>query len=111
LRRIAETVGVEVDPDPRPDGPVQLTFAEFSEAYARLVAVGYPLERTLTDAWPHFCGWRVNYETATYRLAWILDAVPAPWSGPRRSGVREVPVQRPLNRTPDDPEGIRDAPA
>jgi hypothetical protein len=105
LRRIAAAVGVRVDPDPRPDGPLLLTFEEFEEGYARLAQVGYPIERTAPEAWPHFRGWRVNYEDAAYRLAWILDVVPAPWSGPRRGGDGEIAVQRPLNRTPEDPDG------
>jgi len=104
LRRLAATVGVPVDPDPRPDGPLLLTFEQFQQGYDRLVRVGYPVERSAQEAWPHFRGWRVNYEQAAYGLAWGLDAVPAPWSGPRRGGDAEIPVERPPNRTPDDPE-------
>jgi hypothetical protein len=104
VRRLAGTVGVEVDDDPRPDAPLQLTFEQFQEGYQRLVRVGYPIERTAQEAWPHFRGWRVNYEAAAYALARGLDAVPAPWSGPRRHGDGLVLVARPPNRTPDDPE-------
>jgi hypothetical protein len=47
----------------------------------------------------------VNYEAIAYRLASAIDAVPAPWSGPRR-GVGPLTTQRRfLNRTPDNPEG------
>jgi hypothetical protein len=105
LRRLAANVGVDVNPDPRPDEPLQLTFEAFQEGYQRLVRVGYPVERTAQEAWPHFRGWRVNYEHAAYALAWGLDAVPAPWSGPRRSGEAPIRVQRPPNRTPDDVDG------
>src|SRR5262249_43361617 len=58
------------------------------------------------EAWPHFQGWRVNYESIVYRLAWSIDAVPALWSGPRRSGDRTISTKRVVNRTPDHPEGV-----
>ncbi len=103
LRRLASTVGLPVDDDPRPDGPLELTFEEFREGYDRLVDVGYPVERTAQEAWPHFRGWRVNYEAAAYALARELDAVPARWAGPRRGGEAPIDTQRPPNRTPDSP--------
>jgi hypothetical protein len=54
----------------------------------------------------------VNYEAAAYLLADRLVAVPAPWSGERRSlrlraDQPVVPV-RPRHRSPDDPEGRTD---
>ncbi len=46
--------------------------------------VGFPITRDPADAWPDFVGWRVNYESAAYQIAAVVDAVPALWSGPRR---------------------------
>ncbi len=105
FRKLAETVGLSVDHDPRPDKGIRLTYEEFTAATDRLAQVGFPMERTPEEAWPHFQGWRVNYEEPAYQLAWGLEAVPARWSGPRPHGGH--PVIRPpaTNHTPDDPEG------
>jgi hypothetical protein len=102
LNRIARVLGWEVDPDPNPEGPIELTFEEFEEAVAMLDEIGFPMERTAVEAWPDFRGWRVNYETSAYRLCDRLTAPPAPWSGSRRhlrSGV--VAPRRPPQRTPE----------
>jgi hypothetical protein len=101
LNRMATMLGWEVDPDPDPEGPIDLTFEEFADAVAMLEHVGFPLERTAEEAWPDFRGWRVNYETVAYRLADHLTAPPAPWSGTRRH-LRSGPVapNRPPQRSP-----------
>ena len=101
FNRIAKVLRWEVDPDPDPEGPIDLTFEEFAEAVAMLDQVGFPMERSAEEAWPDFRGWRVNYETVAYRLCDRLTAPPAPWSGPRRhlrSGV--VAPRRPPQRAP-----------
>jgi hypothetical protein len=101
LNRIAKVLGWEVDPDPNPEGPIDLSFEEFVDAIAMLEHVGFPMERTAEEAWPHFRGWRVNYETVAYRLCDRLIAPPAPWSGSRRhlrSGT--VAPLRPPQRSP-----------
>jgi hypothetical protein len=101
LNRIAKVLRWEVDPDPNPEGPIQLTFEEFAEAVVMLQHVGFPMERTAEEAWPDFRGWRVNYETVAYRLCDRLTAPPAPWSGSRRhlrSG--SVAPRRPPQRAP-----------
>lgn len=49
-----------------------------------LRSVGYPVEHTAEQAWPHYRGWRLNYEDVAYRLAYAIDAPPALWSGTRR---------------------------
>ena len=101
LNRIAKVLGWEVDPDPSPEGPIDLTFEEFADAVDMLEHVGFPMERTAEEAWPDFRGWRVNYETVAYRLADRLTAPPAPWSGTRRH-LRSGPVapNRPPQRSP-----------
>jgi hypothetical protein len=106
LRDIAAVVGIPFDPDPRPDGPLVLTYEEFLEGVQRLEEVRMPMERSPEEAWPHFRGWRVNYESISFALAHFTNAVPGPWSGPRRRGATIEPL-RPLDRTPDDPAGAR----
>ena len=101
LNRMAKVLGWEVDPDPSPEGPIDLSFDEFAEAVAMLEHVGFPMERAAEEAWPDFRGWRVNYESVAYRLADRLTAPPAPWSGTRRH-LRSGPVapNRPPQRSP-----------
>jgi hypothetical protein len=105
LQQLATALGIPFDPDPRPDAGTALTREEFDEGIARLQSVGFPMERGPDEAWPHFQGWRVNYESIAYRLAYAIDVVPAAWSGPRRSGERPVAPKRVVNRTPENPEG------
>ncbi len=105
LRQIADSIGVPYDADPRPDAPLALRFEEFAEALARLDAVGFPRERDDESAWANFRGWRVNYEALAYLLCSAVDAVPARWSGPRRTGDADMTPVRPAVRTPEDPEG------
>jgi hypothetical protein len=102
LREIGAALGISYDPDPDPHADIALTFAEFAGAVGQLYRIGFPIERTAAEAWPHFRGWRVNYEALAYELARRTDAVPAPWSGPRRWAVTPIPVRRPPNRAPDD---------
>jgi hypothetical protein len=102
LQRIAVTLGWTVDPDPSPEGPIQLTYEEFASAVEMLERVGFEAERSAAEAWPDFRGWRVNYETIAYRLADRLTAPPTPWSGPRRH-LHSGPVEprRPPQRNPE----------
>jgi len=102
MRRIAYTLHWSYDPDPLPDAPLQLTFEEFAYAVEVLATTGFPMERTPAEAWPHFQGWRVNYEAIAYRLADRVVAPRAPWSGERRhlSESLQMPV-RPPHRSPD----------
>ena len=101
LNRIATTLRWEVDLDPNPEGPIDLTFAEFDRAVIMLVGVGFATERSAEEAWADFRGWRVNYESVAYRLADRLTVPPAPWSGQRRH-MRSGPVEprRPPQRRP-----------
>ena len=101
LNRIAVTLGWEVDADPDPSGPIELSFEEFEEAVEMLREAGFAMERTADEAWPDFVGWRVNYESVAYRLTARIIAPPAPWSGPRPH-LRHASVapNRPPQRTP-----------
>jgi hypothetical protein len=105
LRQLADTLGIPYDPDPRPDAGIALTRLEFDQGIERLQSVGFHMQRTPDEAWPHFQGWRVNYESIAYRLAYKLDLVPAAWSGPRRSGEPPRAPRLVINRTPERPEG------
>jgi hypothetical protein len=101
LNRIGTSLNWDVDLDPDPDGAIRLEFAEFAQAVTMLEGSGFHIERSAEEAWTHFKGWRVNYETVAYRLADRLTAPPAPWSGPRRhlrTGV--VEPRRPPQRHP-----------
>lgn len=100
LRELARAQRIPYDPDPSPDGDIQLTREEFDLAITRLRAVDFPMERTPDQAWPHFRGWRVNYEAIAYTLLRRIDAVPALWSGPRRTSSEPVAPVTPANRLP-----------
>jgi len=105
LRQLARTIGIPYEEDPRPDAGIQLSREEFDVGIARLQSVNFPMTRTPDEAWPHFQGWRVNYESIAYRLAYAIDAVPAAWSGTRPSGEPPIAPRLVINRTPENPEG------
>ena len=96
---VARSIGVTVPDEPAPGAGISLTYDEFLDAVARLREVDFPLEREPEAAWPHFVGWRVNYEQAAYALAAATDAVPALWSGPRRRPATPMPPLRPMPGT------------
>ena len=100
LRKIAAAAGITVNDDPQPSDPILLTRQEFDDAVAHVVDAGWLPERDLDEAWKHFHGWRVNYETAAYGLAYHLDVVPALWSGPRRDTTTGWTPRRPVDRLP-----------
>ncbi len=102
LNQIGEAIRLNVNEDPDPDHPIELTFAEFEAAVEQLKVVGYPMEVTAEQAWPHFRGWRANYESLAYALAYAVDAPPALWSGPRRWKSEPVAPRRPSNRISKD---------
>jgi predicted permease len=92
---VARSMGIKVPAEPAADAVISLTYAEFLDAVGRLREVNFPIERQPQAAWPHFVGWRVNYEQAAYAIAAAIDAVPALWSGPRRHPVEPMPPLRP----------------
>ncbi|MEZ2391483.1 hypothetical protein AB6813_18415 [bacterium RCC_150] len=109
LNQVARGIRIPVDEDPDPDSPIDVTFEDFQAAVELLRAVDYPVEVTPEQAWPHFRGWRVNYEKVAYALAYAIDAPPSMWSGPRRFASEPMLPYRPKNRTakevkPDDPQ-------
>jgi hypothetical protein len=101
LRRLCNVSGIPFSADPLPDAPIELQFGDFEFGVKRVRAVGWKPERSAEEAWPHFRGWRVNYETMAYRLAAMVEAPPGPWSGPRQGRLESslVPV-RPPHRVP-----------
>jgi hypothetical protein len=101
MRAVARTLGVRVNEDPHPGDPLALPREEFDAAVRRLAEAGWTFERSAEDAWPHFRGWRVNYETAAYNVAAHLDLPSAVWSGSRaRLGAIAAMPERPVNREP-----------
>jgi hypothetical protein len=100
LRQMARAVGIPFEEDPDPDAEIQLSFEQFEAGVQRLVDVGFEIERTTEEAWPHFRGWRANYESIAYALAYATDAVPALWAGPRRWAHEPMAPVRPPNRQP-----------
>jgi hypothetical protein len=103
-RSIARTLKISVNDDPHPDDPLVLTKADFDEAVNHLAEAGWSFDRTPDEAWPHFRGWRVNYEAAVHGIAAHLDLPPALWSGSRtRLGQAAGRPRRPANREPASP--------
>ncbi|MEV4612505.1 hypothetical protein AB0K43_07880 [Kitasatospora sp. NPDC049258] len=100
MRDIAEALRIRYDPDPEPDSPIRLSYAEFDAAVAMVTATGFPAERDVAEAWPQFRGWRVNYESIGYELARRSDAVPSLWTGPRDFPSVPIPPRRPVDRRP-----------
>jgi hypothetical protein len=100
LRQMGGAVGLPVDTDPDPDADLALSYEDFEAGVRRMLDVGFEIERTPEEAWPHFRGWRVNYEATAYALAYRLDAVPTLWSGPRRFAADAMAPNRPANRLP-----------
>ena len=103
LREIADAIGISYDPDPYPDDPIQLTYDEFLAGVRRLE--DFPIERSPDEAWPHFVGWRTNYESIAYEIADWVVAPPGPWTGDRKHLPEMVFVpQRPANRVAMSPD-------
>lgn len=100
LREIADTEGISYDRDPHPEDPLRLDYEDFLRGVERMRAQGYPMERTPLEAWPHFRGWRINYEPLVHRLARDIEAVPAPWSGTRRTTTDTYAPRTPVDRRP-----------
>jgi len=100
LGRIARALGLDIPEEADPDTGITLSYEEFLAAISRMHEVGFDITRDPAEAWPHFAGWRVNYERAVYAIAAAVDAVPALWSGPRRHPTAPIPPFRPPMGTP-----------
>jgi hypothetical protein len=106
LRSMARALAIPYDDDPLPTATVRLSRQEFDEGFHRLTSVDFPAERSADDAWRHFQGWRVNYESIVDALTAIIEPPPAPWFVARPAlGSARFPLV--LNRTPDEPEGAQ----
>lgn len=66
------------------DSGTQITRQDFDSAVNMLKEAGYPIEVDSDTAWTQFSIFRSRYEFAAFRMCEVLDAVPAPWTGPRR---------------------------
>ncbi|MBV9513221.1 MAG: hypothetical protein JO280_04115 [Mycobacteriaceae bacterium] len=102
LEQVARSMRLAAPSDPDPDGSISVSFDEFRAAADMLRELRYPIERTDEEAWPHFRGWRANYDTAALLLARQLDAPPALWTGPRRWPSTPIPPQRPAAKIARD---------
>jgi hypothetical protein len=76
---------------------INLTRSDFDAAVELLRRSDFPIERDPEDAWDTFCAARSRYEFAAYALCEILDAPPAPWTGPRRVPAPTVWPNRALD--------------
>jgi hypothetical protein len=102
VEEIAKSMRLPVPAEPDPDSAISVSYDDFRAATAMLRELGYPIERTDEQAWPHFRGWRANYDTAALLLARKLDAPPALWTGPRRWPSTPMPPRRPAARLARD---------
>lgn len=101
LREIARVLRITYSADPKPDDPIQLTRGDFDDAWELLQSVGWQAEREVDEAWTHFRGWRVTYESLAYAIADRVDAPPALWSGPRHGvATGSIAPARPPHRAP-----------
>jgi hypothetical protein len=86
--------------DPDPDSPISISYEQFTDAVDMLRRLNYPIERSTEQAWPHYRGWRTNYDRTALALAKAVDAPPAMWSGDRRWPSTPIPPLRPASRLP-----------
>jgi ABC-type multidrug transport system fused ATPase/permease subunit len=83
LRRIADSLGIPHNPDPRPDDPISISRAEWDAAVAEMEAAGVPLKEDRDQAWRDYAGWRVNYDRVLLALAALTSAPYAQWVSDR----------------------------
>ena len=57
--------------------------SEFRKGVDRVLAAGFPAQRSTEDAWETFAALRSKYAPRAYQLAYWTIAAPAPWSGNR----------------------------
>ena len=101
FNQIARAMGMAVPDERSPGSQIRLGYEEFLHGVDQMRKVDFPIERDPADAWRDFVGWRVNYEQSAYAVAAAVDAVPALWSGPRRTRVAGIsPIRPPLGHPP-----------
>lgn len=83
LRRVADSFRISYELSPAPDDPIQVSRAEFDEAYDELAAGGLRMKPNRDQCWRDFSGWRVNYDTVLIKLTTLLSAPYARWSSDR----------------------------
>jgi hypothetical protein len=105
LRSLADALHIRYNPDPFPADPIRLGRDEFDLGVAHVRATGFESERHPDEAWRHFRGWRVNYESIVDALTQVIVPPPAPWMLARPE-LGPVRVPRIANRTPDNPEAL-----
>lgn len=97
LRELALQFDLDIDPDPRPDGPISVGRAEFEACLDQLATAGVPLRADRDAAWNDFAGWRVNYDAALIGLCTVIEPPSAVWSSDR-APRRRLPVARTIRR-------------
>lgn len=107
LNQIARAMRLPATDDPDPNDAISVSYEEFADAVRMLDGLKYPIERSAEQAWPHFRGWRVNYDRTALALAYTLDAPPALWSGGRRWSSKPMAPLRPATRLAKD-AGMRE---
>lgn len=100
MQELSQVLRIPFDPDPSPDKPSDVTREDFLAACEMIGDAGYTWTRDPAAAYPHFRGWRANYEEIAYALAEYIDAVPAPWSGSRNPTSEVIFPNRQPNRQP-----------
>lgn len=96
LRNIAIFFNVPFNPDPHfPQNPIAISRADFDAACDRLAAQGVPIVANHDDAWQHFAGWRVNYDSVLVGLQTLTMAPKIPWL----SEYTFVPADRSAGQT------------
>jgi hypothetical protein len=93
LRRIADSLNIDYDPNPTPTDPISIAYDEFEAVYDQLAAQGLRVKEDKEQAWRDFRGWRVNYDTVLIELASVTMAPYAPWSSDR-----SLPKMKPKSR-------------
>ena len=100
LQELGKVLRIPYDPDPLPETPTAVTVEDWLEACRMVTDAGYTCQRDPNEAYLHFRGWRANYEALAFAIAAEIDAVPAPWSGPRNPPLPVVYPDRQPNRRP-----------
>lgn len=83
LRHIADFFQIPHNPDPKPDDQISISRVEFNTLCDELEANGIPLKADRDEAWQHYAGWRVNYDTVLLALCALMMPPYAPWSSDR----------------------------